>query len=97
MNRQIALMVQKLLAAHLINLSLKSTDRQVASICDYVLHENINYSSEREMSLSKDILAHEAYLKQLYNKAKEEPATWKLPSIKEMPPGSPIGCGEGGR
>ena len=83
MKGQISLMVQKLMAAHLINLSIKSNDRQVASVSDYVLGEFVNKKTIRKMPVSKNLLAHEAYLSQMYAKAKAEPDSWKCHELKK--------------
>ena len=66
---------------HLFKLISDSrVDKNVASI----VHEVLNAESSN-MS--------DPYLKSMYKSAMDDPLEFKLPSINEMPPGSPIGCG----
>ena len=93
METQIKYLGEKLLTAHMIQVSLNAQDRQVAGMADLILGETL---MKRAGSIQgeADRKAHLLYLSKMYEQASERPDQWKLPSFKEMPPGSPIGCSQ---
>ncbi len=95
METQIKYLGEKLLAAHLIQISIKAQDRQVAGMADLVLSEKLK-DNIGFMQGNSDRKAHLLYLSKMYSQAAERPNQWKLPAFKEMPPGSPIGCSQHG-
>lgn len=93
MQEQYVFLVQKLLTAHLINLSLTAQELQIRAMADYVLNKEFQQLLDSYAGLNDDKWAHLQYLKRMREEALLHPDKWKLPAIKEMPPGSPIGCG----
>jgi hypothetical protein len=96
-SKQLSFMNQKLLAAHLINLHLEADDRQVSGMAHLILSSTLG---DKVMDGFQDsdanTQAHYLYLGKMYEDASNSPEDWKLPAIKEMPPGSPIGCDQHG-
>lgn len=91
METQIKYLAEKLLTAHLIQLSLKAQDRQVAGMAELILAETL-MDKVGLFPEDLDLRAHYLYISKMYDQATKRPDQWKLPSFKEMPPGSPIGC-----
>jgi hypothetical protein len=88
---QIKFLAEKLLTAHLIQLTLKAQDRQVAGMADLILAEML-MDKVSTFPEDLDLRAHYLYISKMYDQATKRPDQWKLPSFKDMPPGSPIGC-----
>ena len=93
METQIKYLGEKLLTAHMIQVSLNAQDRQVAGMADLILGETLMKRAGSKQG-EADRKAHLLYLSKMYEQASERPDQWKLPSFKEMPPGSPIGCSQ---
>jgi hypothetical protein len=90
---QYVFLVQKLVTAHLINLSLHASELQIRAMAGYVLDRELSDLVDDYAGLNDDKWAHFRYLKQMKEEARLFPDKWKLPEIVDMPPGSPIGCG----
>jgi hypothetical protein len=89
--KQITLAVQKLYVLHLIKLQQNTrTNKQVQAMASYILS---NFMSALPKVREVDSIAHFQYLQNLIDQAFNQPDQLTLPAIKEMPPGSPIGCG----
>jgi hypothetical protein len=92
-HEQYVFMVQKMLTAHLINLSLTAKELQIRAMAEYILNREYQQLLESYAGLNDDKWAHLQYLKRMREEARLYPDKWKLPEIQDMPPGSPIGCG----
>ncbi len=93
LKEQIVLQNQKLLTGHLIQLSLHAQNQQVSAMVAHVMNEEMNQLLDNFSGGSENLSAHIAYLNNLRRSARQNPDKWKLPAIKDLPPGSPIGCG----
>lgn len=91
--RKINQIVQTSLVAHLIQSSIKNPDQQVKSISKYYLQEEVKPKYLTKNGDSFEEKAHLAALIEMITNATTEPESWTKPQIQEMPPGSPIGCG----
>lgn len=80
----------------LLALSLdKSISTGVQSQVSYFLQQNrTKLKSRLSSAVSAEGKAHIHYLLEIFDQAKTNPATFKLPSPKPLPDGAPIGCGE---
>ena len=84
------MMIEKLLFIHLLQLSEnKHTNKQVNALSLYHANEIIKYQSNKDYTTQ---LAHKQYMNQLSISFRDDPASFVLPSIPDLPPGSPIGC-----
>ena len=95
METQIKYLGEKLFTAHLIQVSLNANDRQVAGMADLIIGETL-MDKIGMLEGDADRKAHLLYLSKMYDQASKRPDQWKLPSFKEIPPGSPIGCSQHG-
>lgn len=85
-------LVQKLVFFHLMKLSENSSmNKQAQALVQYKLSE-IKKNHLKDSGDEK-LMAHKAYLRN-FDSTKEGKAP-KLPTLFQMPPGSPIGCGGG--
>lgn len=93
-DRALIEMVQKIFMMHLLQTSFDpKTDPQVAGIAYGVLKE-IETAYLNDPKLKRDALYHARYLKRLIESVEDDIMEIQLPSLKSMPPGSPIGCGD---
>jgi hypothetical protein len=90
---QYVFLVQKLLTAHLIHLSLHAKELQIRAMAGYVLDRELGELIDDYAGLNDDKWAHFQYLLKMREEARLFPDKWELPAIVDMPPGSPIGCG----
>ena len=90
---QLSLIPRKIFVVHLIKLATNpKINQQVSAMALYKL-ENIYKKVLEQGSKDVNVLANNKYLKGLIDQL-SSPELIKLPSLSEMPPGSPIGCGE---
>ena len=89
-NEDYRLMMEKLVYIHLLKLtSNPKAGKNVAAAAYYQLNQLD--SSMRVLGSVKQ-KAHVMYLQDLAEKFRDAPASYKLPELPKLPPGSPIGC-----
>lgn len=83
-------MLQKLYFIHLLKLS---TNQKISKAVNAQAFNQIHKISEKLKSqVQRSGTGHALYLQNLSSKYYEDPEAFKLPSIPDLPPGSPIGC-----
>lgn len=87
---------ERLFFQYLLGLSLdKSVSTGVQSQVGYFLQlHKTKFKSRLSSAVSTEGKAHIHYLLDLFDQAKTNPATFKLPAPKPLPDGAPIGCGD---
>ncbi len=95
--QQIALMVEKRVVHHLMLLAANSnTQEQVAALALRKLQNIENALRTSGSSSNEEVAAHNMYLRQKIQQFQQDPKDFKFPEVRQLPPGSPIGCGEFG-
>jgi hypothetical protein len=85
------MMLDKLLFIHLMKLSEnKNTNKQVNALALFHYNAMTRYQSKKDYK--KELAAHNQYLIKMSTNFLNDPASFVLPSIPDLPPGSPIGC-----
>lgn len=91
--RQLSIIPIKVLTFHLIKLATNhKINKQVSAMAMYMLNVKLTQKLET-MSKYSDYKANSRYLNYLISQL-DSPEMIELPSLADMPPGSPIGCGE---
>lgn len=89
--RQLYLLPQKVYLIHLIRLATDESINQQVSAYALAQLSIITQSYLNSTAKDIDVVAHRKYLTRLINNM-NSPTMAKLPSLTDLPPGSPIGC-----
>ena len=84
------LMMEKLIYIHLLKLTTNpKAGKNVAAAAYYQLNQ-----LDRSMMVLGSVKqkAHVIYLQDIARQFRDSPASFKLPELPKLPPGSPIGC-----
>lgn len=88
---QLSMIPQKLYVIHLIKLAKNTKiDKQIAAMAQLKLG---NLSSTLKSGNTEDRKAHNLYLNKMIQTLNTQPELLVIPGVADMPPGSPIGCG----
>ena len=90
---ELSRMVEKRMVNHLIRAAAQSPNEQVVAVLNYSLGQ-LRTEAESRSTADVESAAHAQYIVQLVERFLDDPEEFTPAPARDMPPGSPIGCGE---
>jgi len=93
--QHISMMVEKRIVHHLMLLAANTeSGEQVAAVAMRKLQSLESLMRSGLGTSNEELAAHRLYLQKKIQQFMEDPKDFKFPTVRSLPPGSPIGCGE---